>query len=54
MISRTAAGMLRSGIREVMDLAWQSPSCIHLEVGEPNFATPPHVVEAAVDALHSG
>ena len=27
---------------------------IHLEIGEPDFGTPPHIVEAAVDALRSG
>ncbi len=27
---------------------------VHLEIGEPDFATPPHIVEAAVDALHAG
>jgi aspartate aminotransferase len=27
---------------------------IHLEIGEPDFDTPPHVVEAAVEALHAG
>jgi len=27
---------------------------IHLEIGEPDFDTPPHIVEAAVDALRSG
>jgi aspartate aminotransferase len=27
---------------------------VHLEIGEPDFATPPHIVEAAVDALRSG
>ena len=27
---------------------------IHLEIGEPDFATPPNIVEAAVDALHGG
>jgi aspartate/methionine/tyrosine aminotransferase len=27
---------------------------IHLEVGQPNFATPQHVVEATVRALHEG
>ena len=27
---------------------------IHLEIGEPDFNTPPHIVEAAVDALRSG
>jgi aspartate/methionine/tyrosine aminotransferase len=29
-------------------------SIIHLEIGEPDFDTPPNVVEAAVDALHKG
>jgi aspartate/methionine/tyrosine aminotransferase len=27
---------------------------IHLEIGEPDFATPPHIVEAAVEALRAG
>jgi aspartate aminotransferase len=27
---------------------------VHLEIGEPDFDTPPHIVEAAVDALRSG
>jgi len=27
---------------------------IHLEIGEPNFDTPAHIVEAAVKALHEG
>src|ERR1035437_212296 len=32
----------------------QGKSIIHLEIGEPDFSTPPNIVEAAVDALHSG
>src|ERR1700731_4042019 len=32
----------------------QGRSIIHLEIGEPDFATPANVVEAAVDALHQG
>jgi aspartate aminotransferase len=32
----------------------QGKSIIHLEIGEPDFDTPANVVEAAVDALHSG
>jgi aspartate/methionine/tyrosine aminotransferase len=32
----------------------QGRSIIHLEIGEPDFDTPPNVVEAAVDALHNG
>lgn len=27
---------------------------VHLEIGEPRFATPAHVVEAAVSSLHNG
>src|SRR5260370_12141744 len=27
---------------------------IHLEIGEPDFPTAPHIVEAAVEALHPG
>jgi len=54
VISPTAESMPRSGIREVMDLAWQTPGCIRLEVGEPNFPTPSHIVEAAVGALRAG
>lgn len=42
------------GVRVIMDLAWQDPECIHLEVGEPNFPTPDHIVEAAVEAARTG
>ena len=43
-----------SRIREVMELAWRDPRAIHLEVGEPDFATPEHVVEAAHQAARMG
>jgi aspartate/methionine/tyrosine aminotransferase len=46
--------MPRSGIREVMDRSRTLVGCIHLEVGEPSFPTPSHVVEAAVQALREG
>ncbi|MEW5959700.1 MAG: pyridoxal phosphate-dependent aminotransferase [Chloroflexota bacterium] len=32
----------------------QGRHIIHLEIGEPDFATPPHIVEAAVAALRDG
>jgi aspartate aminotransferase len=47
-------GMSRSGIRQVMDLAWATPNAIHLEVGEPNFPTPSHICEAATRAIQDG
>ena len=27
---------------------------VHLEIGEPDFDTPPHIVEAAMQALRDG
>jgi aspartate aminotransferase len=50
----TAATMPRSGIREVMDLAWATPDRIHLEVGEPSFATPAHIAGAVAEAVRTG
>src|SRR5438132_1460201 len=32
----------------------QGRDIVHLEVGEPDFATPENIVQAAVDALHHG
>jgi aspartate aminotransferase len=46
--------MPRSGIRAFMDLAWAAGDVIHLEVGEPNFPTPSHIVEAAARAARDG
>ncbi len=46
--------MPRSGIREVMDLAWATKNAIRLEAGEPDFGTPSHIVEAAIRALRAG
>ena len=43
-----------SRIREIMELAWADPEAIHLEVGEPDFPTPEHVVEAAHKAALAG
>ncbi len=53
-IAAAIAGMKRSGIREIMDLAAIRPNVIHLEVGEPNFPTPDHVIEAAAQAAREG
>lgn len=52
--SQSIRQMERSGIREIFDLANTIPDAIHLEMGEPNFPTPPHVIEAAAAAAHAG
>jgi aspartate aminotransferase len=55
MLAEHALQMPRSGIREVMDLAWSmSDPVIGLHVGEPSFATPEHVLDGARRALDRG
>lgn len=53
-LSRNPARMQRSGIRMVMDLAAKIPDAIHLEVGQPDFDTPAHIIEAGCEALRNG
>ena len=53
-LSLARESMPRSGIRAFMDMAWSAGDVIHLEVGEPNFPTPPHVIEAADRAAIAG
>lgn len=52
-LSRRAVDLPRSGIRDVMERA-SGRDVIHLEVGEPDFPTPPHIVEAAAQAARAG
>lgn len=55
VLSASAEGMPRSGIRRVMDAAWQSGAdVIGLHVGEPSFVPPDHVLEAAREAYSAG
>lgn len=47
----------RSGIREIMDRAWaaeKTGEVIHLEVGQPDFDTPAHIVEATCRFASAG
>ena len=47
----------RSGIREIMDMAWaveKEKSVIHLEVGQPDFATPEHIIDATCRYVREG
>jgi aspartate aminotransferase/aminotransferase len=46
--------MPRSAIREIMALAAGRQNVIHLEVGEPDFSTPPHIIEDAFAASRAG
>jgi aspartate aminotransferase len=53
-VNPAAAAMTPSGIREIMNAAWGRPEVLHLEVGEPDFATPAAVVAAAHEAAAAG
>ncbi|MFS0732011.1 aminotransferase class I/II-fold pyridoxal phosphate-dependent enzyme [Microbacterium sp. 1P10UB] len=54
-VTPNAGRLPHSGIREIVDLALNSPTpIIRLEIGEPDFPTPAHVVEAAFDAARRG
>ena len=41
-------------LNRARQLEKQGKEIIHLEIGEPDFATPANVIEAGVDALHKG
>lgn len=53
-LSESIVQLQRSGIRQVMDLAFARPDMLRLEVGDPDFPTPPHIVEAAAAAAVAG
>jgi len=53
-VNTAAHAMPASGIREIMNAAWGRPEVIHLEVGQPDFPTPPHIVAAAHQAMLDG
>jgi aspartate/methionine/tyrosine aminotransferase len=53
-LNPAAAAMAPSGIREIMNAAWAQPDVLHLEVGQPDFPTPGHIVDAAHDAARAG
>lgn len=53
-LASRAEEMRRSAIRVVFDAAEGQADLIRLEIGEPSFPTPPHVVEAANAAARAG
>jgi len=53
-LNRFTSGMPSSGIRKIMVLSQDVEDCIHLEVGQPDFRTPSHILEAAARAAEEG
>lgn len=52
--SERARALRRSEIRVLFDAALRYPEAIRLEVGEPSFTTPEHVIDAAMNAARAG
>ena len=53
-LSAQVAALPGSGIRAIAAQAWSIADAVHLEFGEPDFATPAHVVRAAAEAAAAG
>jgi aspartate/methionine/tyrosine aminotransferase len=49
-----AVAARRSTIRELFDAANRRPDAIRLEIGEPSFRTPDHIVDGALEAARAG
>ena len=52
--NRNLSGLQLSGIRRYTNLAKETPGCIMLTIGEPDFGTPQPIRDAAVKALAEG
>jgi len=53
-LDRVAPSKSMAALAEVARLRAQGREVLSLTIGEPDFVTPPHVIEAAVDALRGG
>jgi aspartate aminotransferase len=53
-IARLAPSAVNSILAEVRELHTQGRSVVSLMRGEPDFPTPPHIVEAAISSLRAG
>lgn len=54
IISDWVANIPQSGIRVVYHEALKYTDVIHLEIGDPDFNTPKHIIDAAYKALNEG
>ena len=54
VISNRAAGLKPSGIRKFFDILETMKGVVSLTVGQPDFPTPWHIREAAIDSIQKG
>ncbi|MEM1540345.1 MAG: pyridoxal phosphate-dependent aminotransferase [Candidatus Bathyarchaeia archaeon] len=53
-LSKRSKKIPKSGIRKMFDLAQKYEGLLNLSIGEPDFDTPSHIVEAAFKAMREG
>lgn len=53
-ISKTVGAIPPSGIRKFFDIVQTMPDAISLGVGEPDFVSPWHIREAAIESIRNG
>lgn len=53
-LSKRVQSLRPSGIRRYFDIAAAADNMITLGIGEPDFVTPQHIIEAGVQSLHAG
>ncbi len=53
-LSRSVRKLRPSGIRRYFDIAATMDDVVTLGIGEPDFVTPAHIVEAGVQSIHDG
>ena len=53
-ISKRVGQLSPSGIRKFFDLLASMEGVISLGVGEPDYATPWHIIESAIESLQKG
>ena len=54
MLSRTVCDIKPSGIRKFFDILSEMDDVISLTVGQPDFITPWHIRESAIESLEKG
>lgn len=53
-ISKSSQNLRPSGIRRYFDIAATMEDVVTLGIGEPNFVTPEHIMDAGIDAMRAG
>lgn len=54
VLSKKAQSLQPSGIRKFFDILGEMEDVVSLTVGQPDFVTPWHIREAAIDSLEQG